>query len=296
MRKLIVLVAALLAALSFAAAAAATTSPPPTPKPIPKTLHLGMWGKRVCALGWLLSGHDPSHYRSIKTYHGPIGHRSCKFTKQVKVATWNMKYRLGYPVKALRHGRGYLAGVELFNILQGREARPLVWIALAAKRQAAIRHAIYVRSRCENRIVAIASSQIGVHEWPDGSNRGPGISYSSARTSPSYQSVTGAYGAAWCASFAQWVLYKVGKGPIADRTAGVFYMRDWLYRRGLLHSTPKPGELVLFLWSQGHMGIVTKVTQDGFYTVEGNTSNGVYQRFYRFTRVAIAFGSVPGCS
>src|SRR5437868_9565482 len=115
MKRTLILFAALFAALSFAAAAHATTNPTVI-KPIPKTLHVGMWGKRVCALEWLLSGHDPSHYRSIKTYHGPIGRRTCKLTKALKVATWNMKRRIGYPKKYLRDGRGYLAGFELFNL------------------------------------------------------------------------------------------------------------------------------------------------------------------------------------
>jgi hypothetical protein len=59
--------------------------------------------------------------------------------------------------------------------------------------------------------------------------------------------------------------------------------------------------VVLFLWSQGHAGVVVKVYYSkgvpvSYDTVEGNSSNGVYRRHYLLSSYAITFLYVPGCS
>lgn len=134
-------------------------------------------------------------------------------------------------------------------------------------------------------LVKTAVSQIGVHEVPMGSNTGPTVRI--------YQSVTGAYGAPWCASFVQWCLTRVGGGPIANRSAGVFYITDYARRRGWLVSRPKPGDLVAFLNGTGHIGIVRTLTKTGYTTVEGNAGNQVESNSYRFGG-NVAFIRVPG--
>src|SRR5437868_2899296 len=125
MKRLLLLAA--LAALVFAASAAAATPY--------RTLVQGDRGKRVCALQWLLSGHDPSAYRSIKTYRGKI---DCSFGHKTAAAVWNMKWRLGYPAPLLHNGSRYEAGWKLNQILLGKRKRPISWIARASRRQARI--------------------------------------------------------------------------------------------------------------------------------------------------------------
>lgn len=271
-----------LAALALAAVAHATPNPAVI-NTIPKALHVGSRGQRVRNLQWLLSGHAPSAFRSVKTYRGRI---DGVYGRRTALAVWNMKYRLGYPIGNVNK----VAGFQLVQLLMHRQTRPIQWIAVAAKRQARVAHPVYKSqvSACQRRVVAAAESQVGVRETPWGSNSGLSVSR--------FQAVTGAYRAPWCVSFAQWSLHQAGAGPIADHTAGVFYMREWAYRRGLLRSKPEPGTIVLFLWSSGHAGVVVHVTQTGYDTVEGNYSNSVARVHHSFTRSAIAFVYVPGCS
>lgn len=246
-------------------------------------LHTGSHGQRVKNLQWLLAGHNPTHYSTIHPLKGrkPNG----VYGKRTAEAVASAKWRLGYP--ALYVNR--VAGPLLFRILLGKTKRPIRWIQIAAKRQAFLEHeeAAAKVSACQRQVVHTAESQLGVHEIPDGSNWGPQVA--------DYQAVTGAYHAPWCASFAQWVLVHSGYGPFANRSAGVFYIRDWAYQRGLLRATPRPGVLVLFLNSTGHMGVVESVVQGGFYSIEGNTSNMVGRRYHPFTSSTV-FVYLPHCS
>ena len=267
------LVLVLLAAGVFSGTASATVTP----------LHYGSTGKRVKNLQWLLAGHAPSHYSTVHPLRGrkPNG----VYGKRTAAAVAAAKWRLGYPTVYVNR----VAGPLLFNILLGKTKRPIRWIQIAAKRQARLEHqeAAAKVSACQRQVVRTAEGQIGVHEIPDGSNWGPQVA--------NYEAVTGAYHAPWCASFSQWVLVHAGYGPFANRSAGVFYIRDWAYQRGLLRATPRPGVLVLFLNSTGHMGIVEKVVQGGFYSVEGNTSNEVGRRFHPFSQSTV-FVYLPHCS
>ena len=123
------------------------------------------------------------------------------------------------------------------------------------------------------RALAIAKSQLGVTEQPPGSNDGPQISmYRSA--------VAGSYaGAPWCAYFVSWAAAQAG-APIGANGQGlgsVSEITDWAKSTGRFTQTPQPGDLILF--GTEHVGIVESVNPDGtLTTVEGNTSNGVYER------------------
>jgi cell wall-associated NlpC family hydrolase len=123
------------------------------------------------------------------------------------------------------------------------------------------------------RALAIAKSQLGVTEQPPGSNDGPQISmYRSA--------VAGSYaGAPWCAYFVSWCAAKAG-APLGSEGQGlgsVAEITDWAKSTGRFTETPQPGDLILF--GTEHVGIVESVNPDGtLTTVEGNTSNGVYER------------------
>jgi hypothetical protein len=235
-----------------------------TAKPLQhEALRLGDHGPRVKDIQWLLSGHKPSVYRnSIHPYGGKItGRYDLRTQRAVRAA----KYQLGYPMRSV-DGR---AGHQLSQFLLGRRARPLSWIGVVSTR----RHsAIAGQTACSRREVTLAVSQLGAHEVPWHSNRGPRVHV--------YQHVTGAYGLPWCASFVQWVLLNSGVGTIANRSAGVFYIVNWAHQHTMLHSVPKPGALVAYLSQLGHIGVVEKVTKTGFFTIEGNSGDAVRRRFH----------------
>jgi cell wall-associated NlpC family hydrolase len=123
------------------------------------------------------------------------------------------------------------------------------------------------------RALAIAKTQLGVTEQPPGSNDGPQISmYRSA--------VAGSYtGAPWCAYFVSWCAKQAGAplGSDGQGLGSVAEITDWAKSTGRFTETPQPGDLILF--GTEHVGIVESVNPDGtLTTVEGNTSNGVYER------------------
>ncbi len=253
MKKLVALLGVLVVLACLGAASAST---------VPCLLVKGSHGQRVKDLQWLLGGHKPSAYR-ISTFpwkpNGLLG-------KRTALAIVRMKYRLGYPDSALTP----VAGNDLFNILEGKVKRPLEYIVRAGKRVPVPKPP--APNPIVQRIISIARSQVGVQEVPDGSNWGPMVSV--------YQSVTGAYHAAWCVSFAQWVMLHAGAGTFANRTAGVFYAESFEHNLGRVHALPVPGALVAFMEGEGHMGIVVRVYAGGFESIEGNAANGVRDRFH----------------
>jgi hypothetical protein len=274
----------LLAAVTIALAAATIASSATTPGAggIPKTLHEGMRGPRVGALQWLLTGHPPSRFLGVRTYRGRVdgiyGHATA-------LAVWNMKWRLGYP----RARINYAAGATLLNYLLGREARTLQMISIAAVRAKRLIQQRTAETSTQRRLLALERSQLGVHEIPDGSNRGPRISYPVIGGVPSYQSSTGAYAAPWCASFQQWTLLRVLGHGLADRSAGVFYIKDWAWRHGLVHAIPKPTDLVAFVDGSGHIGMVETIGRTGFWSLEGNEGNAVRRVWHPFRSQPMVF-------
>jgi hypothetical protein len=121
-------------------------------------------------------------------------------------------------------------------------------------------------------LLSLYRGELGVREDPLGSNRGPRVRQ--------YQASTGAYGAAWCVSFLQFGLWKLGVPRIANRSAGVFYCVDWARKNGCLRYSPKPGYLAAYMWAAGHIGIVEELsTGGGFTAIEGNASNMVRRKW-----------------
>jgi hypothetical protein len=121
-------------------------------------------------------------------------------------------------------------------------------------------------------LLSLYRGELGVREEPLGSNRGPRVRQ--------YQASTGAYGAAWCVSFLQFGLWKLGVPRIANRSAGVFYCVDWARKNGCLRYSPKPGYFAAYMWAAGHIGIVEELsTGGGFTAIEGNASNMVRRKW-----------------
>lgn len=107
-------------------------------------------------------------------------------------------------------------------------------------------------------------TQVGVHEVPWGSNRGAQIRV--------YQSATGAYGLAWCASLQSYANRKFGyDGPISARAY------DWLtFGTEVPHASAKVGDPVVIKHGDGHIGCFLNVQPDGsIRMVSGNTHDSV---------------------
>jgi hypothetical protein len=246
----------------------------------PLPLRRGSTGRRVCDLQWLLAGHKPSRYAPIRTFrrapNGQFGARTAK-------AVLAMKYRLGFPRRALQP----IAGRDLFDILEGKRARPIGYIYRAAARLA--KHGVFVakRTACANRLIRTALHEVGVREIPDGSNDGPRVHQ--------YQAVTGAFRAPWCASFDQWVAKTAGYGTFADDSAYVPYIHDYAYRHAWLRAIPIPGALVMFGSDFHHIGIVVRIDAAGVQTVEGNYANSVAYVYHRYGEEPMAYAWLPGC-
>lgn len=272
--------------LIVALAALALVAPAQAARHDKLPLHVGSSGPRVADLQWLLAGKRPNIYRRVKpTYRWDPKAQHGYFGKATLKAAQGYKWRLGFPVEVVRERT---VGRDLPEMLQGKRRRPIGYIVRAAKRLKAVEPA----TLCSRRIAEVARSQIGVVEQPLGSNRGPRISYSVGGV-PSYQSTTGAYGAAWCVSFAQAVMIRAGVGSFADRSAGVFYVVGWAHRHGYLNAKPKVGSLVAFTNGQGHMGVVVKTGAGWFVSTEGNSANRVRERFWRLGQRSAVFVYLP---
>ena len=260
-------------------------------------LHAGSYGERVAGLQWLLAGHRPNVFTKVKpTFRGkPNGALGAR-TKHAIVA---YKFRIGYPGRGQCGARMTLlvptAGHLFFDLLEGKRQRPICWVALAQQR---VQLVVPGASRAALAIKALELSQLGVREVPDGSNRGPCISFTcrlgALGAFGPYQGATGQFGAAWCASFQQWAFNAQGPGTFADRSAGVLYIESWAQKHGYLNAKAKVGSLVAFLDDGGHIGYVTKVLASGYVTVEGNEGNAVKQVYHPWNDRLRVFIDIPG--
>jgi hypothetical protein len=267
----------LLALAALVAAAAICPTGQAAPGLQQPRLHFYMAGKQVKGLQWMLAGHRPSHYRHYRTYRGRL---TARYDVRTKIAVRRMKFRLGYPRHLLN---GKVAGRYFIAVLKGQIVRPITWVGIAGQRTRALRvaaaRARARRATCVRRITRAAHSiRYGFKEtW--GPNWGPEVMNMQAITHHTYH-------AAWCVSWTQWVLVHAGVGPIAGRSAGVGYVFSWAQRRGWVHSTPRAGALAAFGYAHSsHMGVVDRLVTNGgivvgYYTVDGNWSNGVYRVYH----------------
>lgn len=136
-------------------------------------------------------------------------------------------------------------------------------------------------------VLGTAQAEFAKHpteSW--GTNYGPDV----AR----YQRVTMAFRVAWCVSFFQYCLWKNGLGPVADRTAGVWYLWGYARTHGWATQHPQPGFGCILpgLNRSGHMGIVESVEGSLVHTIEGNSGNTV-QKHTRSITEFIGFVDYP---
>lgn len=119
--------------------------------------------------------------------------------------------------------------------------------------------------------VGSALADVGVHEQPMGSNRGPRVQV--------YQHATwlGGTGWPWCVAFLQYQWKQAGF-VMPWRGAGAYALLDWAKTVGW--AVPKglaqPGDAVVFNIGSGHAGMLReKITGTTVKTVDGNVSDRV---------------------
>jgi len=129
------------------------------------------------------------------------------------------------------------------------------------------------------RMVQIASAEVGQSEQPPGSNDSPRIA--------DYRSATaGNPGPGpWCAYFVSWVARQAGV-PLGDQGQGfgsVDALYSWAQQTGRAYTpgsgrTPQPGDLIVF---HEHIGLVESVDANGaIHTIEGNSGDQVARRVH----------------
>lgn len=141
-------------------------------------------------------------------------------------------------------------------------------------------------------MIAVASSQIGVHEGHDSSgwnNDNPyGLWY-------------GANKVAWCNQFISWTAAHSGNQKNVPKGAYTPATSNWFKSHNQWHSTPRVGDLAYY-WSASmgrihHVALVVKIIPGGYYEVGGNTNhNGSAQGdgVYKLRRTNSSVGAHGG--
>ncbi len=120
-----------------------------------------------------------------------------------------------------------------------------------------------------------AQDQIGTHEQPDGSNRGPKIDdWIGMAGQPTSQA-----GPPWCAYFVSAAFHQAEGGSPFGTLASAYKILNWGQTQGrcLTPTAPmQPGDVFVIMRAQdhGHVGLICGVTSDGkALTIEGNAGN-----------------------
>ena len=151
------------------------------------------------------------------------------------------------------------------------------------------------------KVIAVARAELGYKEKasPDRlddktANAGSGNYTKYARD---LDAVTDFYngakqGYAWCDVFVDWCFCKAFGAELAKKLlcqpdksagAGCTYSAQYFKNKGQFYTTaPKAGDQIFFgtTMESTHTGLVVKVEVGRVYTVEGNSSNGVFERSY----------------
>ena len=113
-----------------------------------------------------------------------------------------------------------------------------------------------------------AESQLGVIEWPAGSNK---VKYNDW-----YYGKVG-YTGAWCMAFVQWIFTRAGL-PLPVHTASCTALANYAKaHKQWVTAGYRPGDILLMHWGKDkaiteHVGIVKAVSGKYVTTNEGNTS------------------------
>lgn len=117
-------------------------------------------------------------------------------------------------------------------------------------------------------VLTAAIAEIGTHEEPDGSNRGPRVD---VYTTPDL-------GEPWCAFFASWVWTRRDSGSPFGRIAAAQGIMRWGLANSRIARTPQAGDIFVIPRGpvHGHCGLICALLEENrVATVEGNASNAV---------------------
>jgi hypothetical protein len=123
-------------------------------------------------------------------------------------------------------------------------------------------------------VMAKAHGQLGVHEWPAGSNSGPVRKYLEAASYP--------WAGPWCAAFVSWVLLKVGfkRAALPPNPASVESWLDHARAHGCTKPVEKSLRGDLWVWNvggnpHGHIGFCddTNPRDVAAYGLDGNVGD-----------------------
>lgn len=113
----------------------------------------------------------------------------------------------------------------------------------------------------------IARTQIGVHEIPKGSNKGPDIK--------KYLNSVGLdEGYSWCMAFVYWCCKQAYSSNPLVKTGGVLAQWNKIDKKHrAVH--PKVGDIFImdFGGGLGHTGFVTAIEGNNIHTIEGNSND-----------------------
>lgn len=213
-----------------------------------------MTGDRVKDAQYLLSGH--SRFDGLATLKD--GAVDGEYGPVTALAVKQAKYWLGYPASACDR----TFGQTLYEYLRPTDWRPLP-AAYRDRRQARLDAA---KQRIGEKALAIAVTQIGVHEEPWGSNR------------QKYGAWYGMNGVPWCAIFISYCFDQAGYKRFRYSYVPAIAEDAAAGRNGLrLVYSPLPGDLALHTTAAGpneHVSFFEKSIDEAagsFYDVGGNT-------------------------
>ena len=136
-----------------------------------------------------------------------------------------------------------------------------------------------------DKAIKIAKAEKGYIEKASDKNLNSKTANPGSNNFTKYGVITGTNGDYWCASYVCWVMYKLcgGSKTTAKKilcgafSAACETIRTAFVQKKRYYKSPRAGDLVFFSGSRhsgaNHIGIVTKVSGNKIYTMEGNTNN-----------------------
>ncbi len=151
-----------------------------------------------------------------------------------------------------------------------------------------------------NKLLSIARAELGYKEKSSNSNLDNKTANAGSGNWTKYSrdldAVVGFYngrknGYAWCDIFTDWCFVQAFGVTMAKKLlcqpdnsagAGCTYSLAYYMQKGQFYRDPQPGDQIFFgtVGASTHTGIVESVSNGRVNTIEGNTSDGVFQRSY----------------
>ena len=152
-------------------------------------------------------------------------------------------------------------------------------------------------------IVNVALTQVGYHEGNTAADY-HGANYGGANNFIEYSNAWFNMNGEWCAMFVSWCAREAHVPTYAVNTAvraasdGRGGKTKYYFHMATKQPDsyqPQPGDLVFFDYvgyGTQHVGLVAKLTDSGFYTVEGNCLNAVRVMYYDYTDPTVKYFGV----